>query len=1540
MPTGAREAAMDEPDGIAVIGMAGRFPGARDIDEFWANLRSGTESIVDVAEEVLAEEDVPRDLLADPHYVRRAAPVEGVDEFDAEFFGFTPQAARTMDPQQRLLLQLGWHALEDAGYDPFRYDGSVGVFNTASMSSYLLYNLMSRQDTRALLGAGLSLELVQLVGGNDPNFIATRVAHALDLRGPAVGVQTACSSGLVAVHLACQSLLAGECDMAMAGGVSLRIPHRAGYVYDPGAIMSPDGRCRPFDERAAGTVFGSGGGAVLLKPLQDALADGDPVRAVVRGSAINNDGSRKMGFTAPSIDGQAQVVAEALAVAGLEPAGIGYIEAHGTGTALGDPIEVAALAAVFADTDTERSIALGSVKSNIGHLEVAAGIAGLIKTVLALEHRELPPTLHYTRPNPELGLEKTPFHVVDTLVPWTAPGPLRAGVSALGVGGTNAHVVLEEAPPRPAAQPRAGGPAVLLVSARDPGQLEESARRLADRLEAAADDESDDVESDDVELDDVELDDVELDDVELDDVELDDVELDDVELDGVELDGVELDDRHVRADELDDVAVTLAEGRHAHPHRRAVVARTAQQAAEALRTPGHLASCAGQPAGETPGVVLLMPGQGAQYPGMAKGLHQDDSRYRRHFDWAAAGLSDLLGLDVRAAVLGDDATALRRTDVAQAALFSVEYALARLLEEHGVRPAAVAGHSIGEYTAACLAGVFAPEDALRVVAERGRLMHTAPPGTMLTIGLPQDAVAEAVAGAGLEIAAVNEPGSTVVAGPDDAAARLADRLAAQGVTVRRLHTAHAFHTAAMDEAAQRFAERVAAVGLSAPRLPLFSGTTGERMTDAEALDPVRWARQIRHPVRFAGVLHAVLGEPGRVLVECGPGRALTTFARRNPGWGGEHRLLRLMRHPREERDDREAFLLGLGALWAAGLEPDWQAARDGRTARRTRLPGYPFRRDRHWIAPRFTGVPDADLPPAPAGGLPEQTAPLHDASPADTPAERAERLIAAVWTDILGIPEVSAHDNFFDLGGDSVVAVQAASRASRAGLPMTPQDVFQHQTVSALAAAVSTGPATEAPVTADATEVPPFTATQWWVVERAGDRLGEFTVPLLLDIADDVTTAAVCEAVGAVAAHHEALRLRLETRDGLWEQRVLPPGDIDVPAIPLPAGPPDSMFQEADAVLADLGRNLLTDSGPLFRAAVLDAGPGAPRRLALVMHHFCVDNASERILLEDLSTACGQLREGQPVLLPPVVTPWSSWAQWAAGLTTDRDVLDERGDWLRTLGADGAFGLPALSPPHTDPARRVALAPVELDQDTTEALTRLQRERRARLDEFVLAAVAVAVAEATGEDRVLMDVEGHGRAVLPPGMDLSRTVGTCTTLHPVCVEAGRKGVRGAAESARRALRSVPREGLGYGVLRTLHAPSAALFARLPAPDLLVTYLGAVTYEAVAELGEGEGPLRPSAVAGLSARSVPACLTHGTELRAYLHDGRLHLDWWYDADRYDSGPVIAAGARAVSALRDLTRQAPSGERTAQGGTPWADVSEDELRMLFGDQNRDM
>jgi phthiocerol/phenolphthiocerol synthesis type-I polyketide synthase E len=1417
---------------IAVIGMAGRFPGARDVQALWDNLCQGRESIEDLSDEELAAQGVSPKLLADPAYVKRAATLDGFDEFDTEFFGFTPQAARTMDPQHRLLLQCSWHALEDAGHDPAGFPGPVGVFATCSTNLYFAYHLLSRHDVGEFAGAGAHAELLQLMAGTDVNTLATRVSHALDLRGPSLAVQTACSSGLVAVHLAAQSLLGGECDMALAGGLAVRVPHRVGYVYDPGSIVSPDGRCRAFDARAAGTVFGSGGGVVVLRRLADALAGGDHVRAVILGSAVNNDGSRKMGYTAPSVDGQAAVVAEALAAAGVDPATVGYVEAHGTGTALGDPVEVAALARAFGGRRPGGDrCAIGSIKSNIGHLEMPAGIAGLIKTVLALEHGLLPPTLHFERPNPELNLEAGPFRVQTRLEPWRCEGPRRAGVSSLGVGGTNAHVVLEQAPERPSSAPEPG-PRALLLSARTADALAEAGNRLAARL------------------------------------------------------------RGRPAPHLADVAHTLAHGRRHLDHRRVVVAGDPELAAEALEAPRHPSGAAGEARGEPPPVAFLFPGQGAQHAGMGAGLYAAEPVFRRHAGECAARFSDLLGLDLLAAMLGDDDGALRGTAAAQAALFTVEHALAQVLLARGVRPAVMAGHSIGEYAAACLAGVLELDDAIRLVALRGTLMGRSEAGAMLAVRLVEREAVELLAGTGLELSAVNEPKGCVVGGPVAAVERLEAALAERSVGVRRLATAHAFHTAAMQEAADRFAEAVAGVRFGTPGIPMVSTTSGGWMAPEEARDPARWAAQIRVPVRFAGAVTALLGDPRLVVLEVGPGRSLTSMARRSPAWSSTHRALAAMRQATERADDGERLLLALGGLWTTGVEVDWTAGAGASDGVRVPLPGYPFERTRHWVESEYAAAPP-ERRPEPAAAAPGPRAPG-----ADAPAG----VLAGIWSELLGIETIAPGDNFFDLGGDSVVAIQVAARAGQAGLRMTPQDLFEHQSVAALAAAVG-GPAAGVP-TPDpwppAGDVP-LTPTQWRLLELEGVDTERFwSTPLVLETAPGVDAGLLREALAHLAGRHPALRLGVERRDGLWAQRLNAPGPVEL--LTRPTG-------EAGlgGVLAELRAGLAFDGRPLLRAALVEGGGGRPGRLALVLHHLLVDHASERILLEELTAVCGDLLAGREPALPPPTTPWPDWARRVAALAADPDVQAEAALWLAPERRDP--GLRLVAAPASPAA--VGLVVEELGEADTAALFALQRSRRLPMEEIVLAAAAMAFAEVTGRSRLLVDVEGHGRAVRMPGVDLARTVGWCTTLSPVLAGPLGGGPAAGLAAVRAGLGAVPRQGLGYGVLRYLHAPTAAALRAAPPAEVMVAYLGSTAPPAGEPLDAGD--------------PVPACTGHALEVRCSVARGRLRAEWWHDANRLEAALVARLGRAGAGALRALGGLAAAAR--------WSDLTRDEMRVLF-------
>ncbi len=882
------DGAEDSGQRIAVIGMACRFPGASTPDAFWRNLREGRESIRRFSDAELREAGVPAAERDDPAYVPANGVLDDVELFDAAFFGFSPLEASITDPQHRLFLEVAWQALEDAGYHPGEFDGRIGVVGGAGPSSYLLHHLLGNADVTSRAGP------VQLSIANNKDHVPTRVSYKLGLTGPSLNVNTACSSSLVAVHLAGQSLLDHEADLVLAGGVGIQLPQDVGYRYESGGIASPDGHCRPFDAAAAGTVNGNGVGIVALRRLDDALADRDHVRAVILGSAVNNDGAAKVGYTAPSVQGQTAVILDAHAVARVEPRSIQYVETHGTGTAVGDPIEIAALTGAFGgDAVTAGGCAIGSVKSNIGHLDEAAGVAGLIKTVLALEHGQLPPSLHFERPNPEIAFTRTPFVVNASLRDWEADGPRRAGVSSFGIGGTNAHVVLEEAPPRPAS---ADGSAQLLVlSARSPSALDALSRSLGAAL------------------------------------------------------------GHGPAAPLADVAFTLQQGRRRFAHRRAVVCAERDAAVGALTGGAPDAVSNGTAPEAAVGLVALFPGQGAQYPDMARGLDETEPVFRAALDRCAVTVRELLGVDLRTAMVNASASELADTRVAQPVLFAVEFALTQLWRAWGVEPTEMLGHSLGEYVAATVAEVFSLEHALRAVCARARLMSELPGGRMLAVPLAE-AELDALMEDGLEVAAINAPERCVVAGSAEAVERARRRLAERDVEARVLATSHAFHTSAMEPMLRPFAEVLAGLDLHPPRRIWISNVTGRRIEPTQATDPEYWVTHVRRPVRFADGAAAALDLSGALFLEVGPGRSLVTLVRKQPRCDRTRVLVPGLDPADGPQDSRVRMLGAAGRLWTGGLELDWAGLRHGAAPSRVPLPTYPFERQRYWVEPSARGA--------------------------------------------------------------------------------------------------------------------------------------------------------------------------------------------------------------------------------------------------------------------------------------------------------------------------------------------------------------------------------------------------------------------------------------------------------------------------------------------------------------------------------------------------------------------------------------------------------
>lgn len=948
-------------DGVAIVGMSARLPGAEDIDAYWRNLRDGVESIRAFSDGELLAAGVDAARLHDPNYVKARGTLDDVELFDASFFGFTPREAETMDPQHRLFLEEAWKALEHAGYDADTYPGAVGVYTGSNLTGYLLHNLAPNNDLVKRVGP------LQIRIRNDKDFLATLVAYKLNLKGSAVNVQTACSSSLVGVSLACQSLLSYQSDMALAGGISVTVPNPSGYLYQEG-VYAPDGHCRAFDAEARGTVLGDGVGVVVLKRLEDALEDGDTIHAVIRGFATNNDGSLKLDYTAPSVDGQAEVIGMAHALGEIDPETISYVEAHGTGTPLGDPIEIAALSQAFrASTEATGFCGIGSVKTNIGHLDAAAGVASLVKAVLALEHRQIPPTLHYKTPNPQLGLESSPFRVVSELEDWQPPAdtPRRAGISSFGVGGTNAHVVVEEALEQPPSGPSRPWQ-LLTLSARSAQSLDQGAQRLADHL-----------------------------------------------------------DTHAVA--LGDVSYTLSRGRKAFEHRRAVVVGDAADAVQVLRGEEPRRLAAGQASvGQDRKVAFMFSGIGDHYVGMGRELYDHEPVYRDAIDASAEILRPILGFDPREVLYpadgsgaapksakgpdlkamlgrgkasdaesGGPADRLNRTEVLHPVLFMVEYALAQQWLSWGVRPGALIGYSIGEYVAACVAGVFSLEDALALVAKRAKIIEAQPGGAMLAVSLPESDV-EALLGepafGDLSMAAVNGPAFCVVAGPVETVEALATELDRREVVNRRLQARHAFHSRMLEAAMDEFQAAMEGVELSTPEIPFLSNVSGSWIADEEATDPGYWAAHLCRTVRFGdGVLELLRND--NALLEIGPGQNLGSIVLQS----AEDATVAVASLPHAyDRQSAQAFLLhSLGRLWTAGVQPDWQAFFEGEERRRVPLPTYAFDRRRYWVEPveRTAPTPALSLEKLPDPGdwfyVPAwtQRKPLQIPNPADDVAK-------------------------------------------------------------------------------------------------------------------------------------------------------------------------------------------------------------------------------------------------------------------------------------------------------------------------------------------------------------------------------------------------------------------------------------------------------------------------------------------------------------------------------------------------------------------------
>jgi amino acid adenylation domain-containing protein len=1214
-PSGHREA-------IAIVGMSLRFPDATDADAFWHNLAAGVESIRRFSSAELLAGGVDAALVARSDYVPARAIIQDIEFFDADFFGYTAREAEILDPQHRLLLECAQGAFDDAGYRPDALAArgiDTGVFVGCSSSSYFSNNIATHPDLVATLGP------LKIGIGASASFPAMLIGYKLGLTGPCINVDTACSTALVAVHQACRSLAAGECDFALAGAAHIDVPIVGGHVFEVGGIGSPDEHCRTFDATAKGTVGGVGGAVLMLRRLADALRDGDDIRAVIRGSAVNNDGMRKLGFTAPSIEGQRKVIAQALANAGIEPVGVGYVEAHGTGTELGDVVEVEALAAAFSSAPPG-SIGLGSVKTNIGHLGPAAGVAGLIKATLALAHAQLPPSLNYRVPNPRLNLAATPFVINTALASWDAAPLRRAGVSSFGIGGTNVHVILEEAPAQdPAMMAGRDGEtsSLILLSARSAASLAQMRQRLAD---------------------------------------------------------------HVRSHpevSLSAIAYTLQCGRREFSRRFACVVK---DRAELISAMTDEASHTGQvEAAEPPRVAFMFPGQGAQHLAMAAELYRHEPCFRAAFDDCVERLRPLLGLDLRDLIYPPPSDApsadarLRRTDLAQPALFSIEYALALYLETWGIRPDVLVGHSVGEYVAACLAGIFSLDDALWLVSERGRLMQSCAPGAMTAVAGASERVAALLIHSCC-IAAVNGPDDTVIAGPVSAMSVQERSLTAAGLTFVRLPVARAFHSPLMDPILLEYERAVTGVALQPPRRPLVSTLTGDFIGEY-VTDPEYWVRQLRQPVQFApAIARLAAAEPGAIFVEVGPGRALSRFARGHPDTAGRLVLATLGERGSVE-DDQRRLLATIGRLWVAGRPLNCENAHHaaGRQPRRVTLPGYAFDRRRYWIDPAPPAAPIEAAAPRPAPAIVDP-APEREARQLPKEAKDLwQGVIEEVWQQLFAVLP-GPHDDFFASGGDSLLVARLCARLGRAaGISIDPRLIYENPTPSSLSKAL--GPVGQLPRTLR-TIVPcspspprglqPLSYQQQgiWLLHKLEGESGVHNLPLLLTIRGRLDVAALRFAFAELQRCHPTLSLRIVERDGIPLQEFGgAEGEFELAVREVTA-------DEALAVAeSDGNKPFALAAGPLLRALLLRVET-TYHLLVITLHHLAADGRSLLLLLRDL-VACydAQVAGANPPRQASSLH-YADYVCWQHASAGDARVAEQLSYWHRELAGLSPFRLP------------------------------------------------------------------------------------------------------------------------------------------------------------------------------------------------------------------------------------------------------------------------
>jgi amino acid adenylation domain-containing protein len=1309
---------------IAIVGLAGRFPGADSAEQFWDNLGQGVESIRSFG----SQSDDVSTLSRDAHHVRAGGVLDDIEAFDAGYFGYSPREASLMDPQHRLFLETAVQALENAGYG----DASgrrIAVFAGCSLNTYLLELI---KQTDLMEAAGLYAMLV----GSDKDFVSTRVSYKLGLRGPAMTVQTACSTSLVAVHLACQSLLNNECEMALAGAASIRVPQTVGYRYEEGGVLSPDGHCRAFDAQAQGTVPGSGVGVVVLKRLDAAMADGDFIHAVIKGSAINNDGANKVSYTAPSVEGQAQVIAEAMTKAGVTADSIGYVEAHGTGTALGDPIEIAALTEAYRhQTDKTGFCRIGSVKTNIGHLDTASGIASLIKTIGIMRRGTIPASLNYVSPNPTIPFETTPFVVNDREMAWPDEArPMRAAVSNFGIGGTNVHIVLEEPPVSQQgalsdkAQTQIQLPVseqaqwhVVPISAKTPEALDAAISQLAVHLESHNDS-----------------------------------------------------SQLKEPLQIEHIAFTYQIGRKSWNHRRAIVCRDKDELLSSL-----VSSLSGKmiegDAGKCPAhaeVVFLFPGFGMQYLEMGHGLYQQFTTYRDAVNRCVGAAQPYFSFDIRMALMprldGDmssnkAAEAAADTPLGQLAVFVAEYALAQLWMSLGIKPTALAGHSLGEYVAACIAGVFSLEDAIMLVIKRAELMARTPAGLMLSVALGDAEIQPLVKDTSLSLALVNAPNLCVVAGSHDDVAEFESRLKQMGKAATRLKVAHAYHSSMMDGILDPYREIVNKVTLHPPKVPIMSSHSGAWMTAEEATRREYWVRHARETIRFADAIHTLVSSKAGVMIEVGPGKGMSALVQgqvrrlqKQAAWRVTPSLTSVA-GPEEGRN----FLEALAQVWAMGMDVDWNGLGRREGVRRIPLPTYPFQRQRYWLAAPSGSSSDLPTVPNAKTAMPDER--HTEQRPEHQSDKPVRQTVQAILREILGVADFDGQASFLELGGHSLLAIQVVSRIRDVlRCKLSVRDLLTCATLNDLVQLVEKVMAVDnhtdaiQPVPRDSStaSLPLSVAEQrLHFLEKLENGLATYNVPIAIELTGTLNRFALERALDDLVVRHEILRTTYQD-SATGAYRVIADSQaarFNLGWIDLSPLDEDTRQHELRRILVEhANQPFVLANGPLARAQLVCLAENA-HVFAMTLHHIIADGWSVNIMVREIVQLYYAQVLGQPTHLPSLSVQYADYAVWQKEYMADPAIESamqvQLTYWRHELaGSTNLLALPTDRPrPHVQRhvgAKRNFVLPLQLSK----ALANFAQSRGMTLYMVMLAGFQAVLHRYTGQDDICIGSPVAGRS--------------------------------------------------------------------------------------------------------------------------------------------------------------------------------------------------